>query len=245
MVRNQAGKYLQKSIMKTVAVVAARSGSKGFPNKNIAKIGSKTLIELAVIIGKECPLVEDVYISTDSKEYETIALGAGAKSIGLRPNALGGDTIQTSEVVVDLIKRIGEKYDLVLLLQPTSPLRMPKDIENIMQLLASTNADAAISLEKIVEPHPYKMKRMTENDIVKPLIEKTSSEIPRQLLSEVYRPNGAFYLIKKDVLINRKTFLPENTVGYVMERGINIDTEYDFILMKELYRLGLVEIFGL
>jgi len=230
--------------MKTVAIVPARKGSKGFPNKNYAKIGSKTLIELAVILGKECPFIEEVYISTDSTEYESIALASGAKSVGLRRKTLSEDSTKTFDVVIDLLGRVYENYDLVLLLQPTSPLRMPEDIVNIMQLLKSTNADAAVSLEKIVEPHPYKMKRITENGIVKPLLENTSSEIPRQLLPEVYIPNGAFYLIKTDVLINKKTFLPENTVGYVMERSVNIDTECDFILLNELYRLGRVEIFG-
>jgi len=231
--------------MKTVAVVPARRGSKGFPNKNIAQIGSKTLIELAVIIGKESPLVEEVYISTDSPEYETTALASGAKSAGLRNEALAGDTVKTSDVVIDLLGRVHEKYDLILLLQPTSPLRTPKDIENMVQLLKTKNTDAAVSLEKIIEPHPYKMKRITENGMVKPLLEKTSSEIPRQRLPEVYRPNGAIYLIKTDVFIKRKTFFPENTMGYIMERGVNIDSEYDFILLKELHRLGLVKIFGL
>lgn len=231
--------------MKTIAIVPARSGSKGFPHKNVAQLGSKTLLELAVGVGMGCALIDDVYVSTDSTQYEQLALQAGAKSTGLRKERLSGDAVPTVEVVLDLLEQIAERYDLVILLQPTSPLRRPEDITVMIELLKRKNADAAVSLVRMVEPHPYKLKRITKNGLVKPFISNTSSEVPRQQLPVVYKLNGAIYVVKTKALIRDKTFFPPNAIGHVMESGINIDAEVDFILVKTLYEQGRIEIYGL
>jgi len=121
--------------MKVLAIVPARCGSKGFPNKNIAKICNKTLLELAIQVGVECELVDDVYISTDCKEYEDIAIKAGAKSLGLREKYLASDTAKSINVVIDLINKLNKSYDYLVLLQPTSPIRTPQDIVSMLNVL--------------------------------------------------------------------------------------------------------------
>jgi CMP-N,N'-diacetyllegionaminic acid synthase len=231
--------------LKTIAIIPARSGSKGVRHKNVAKIGAKTLLELAVAVGVDCPLIDDVYISTDSEQYMQLALSAGAKTKGLRPDALSGDDVATVSVVLDLVDSISTRYDLIVLLQPTSPLRTPDDVCSMINLLNEKQADAAVSLVPLDEPHPHKLKRMSNAGLVEPFIPDTSSEIPRQQLPDAFKLNGAIYLIKTDVLLRKKTFLPRNTVGYVMGQGINVDRAEDLILLDALYRRKMINIYGL
>lgn len=229
--------------MNVLAVVPARSGSKGFPNKNIASLNNVSLLEMAVLTGSGCKSVTDVYISTDSPEYEKIALGSGARSVGLRPANLASDTAKTSDVVLDMLGKLEKHYDYIVLLQPTSPLRTSDDIDNMLQLTISKNADACVSLNKIEEPHPHKMKSLTESGYVRPFLEGTTSEMPRQSLPPVYALNGAIYVVRTDVFIRQKSFLPENTLPYIMNRSINIDREEDFILLKSLFESGKISLY--
>lgn len=231
--------------MKVIAVIPARCGSKGFPNKNIAKIKNKTLLELAIKIALDCPIINNVYISTDCKRYEEIALNAGAKSLGLRPEHLASDKAKSIDVVIDLINRLNNRYDYLVLLQPTSPIREPKDIENMITLVKKNNADACVSICKIEEPHPYKLKTINEKGFIKSFIDGTTSEVPRQILPKVYALNGAIYVTKIQTLLSEKTFLPNKTIPYIMDYNINIDSEEDFIFLEAMYNKNKIKIWGL
>jgi len=214
--------------LKVIAIIPARCGSKGFLNKNIAKIDGKTLIEWAIEVAKKSRYITDIYISTDCEEYEKIALKAGAKSIGLRSKELASDTAKSVDVVINLINNLDKKYDYVVLLQPTTPIRRAKDIDFMIENIG--DYEAMVTVTKVEEPHPYKMK-IIENGIIKPLMKNTSSEIPRQMLPDVYKLSGAIYLIKMDSLLKNKTFLPEKTKPYVLDSWVNIDSEDDYIFL--------------
>ncbi|MFK7779732.1 MAG: acylneuraminate cytidylyltransferase family protein [Candidatus Gracilibacteria bacterium] len=231
--------------MKILAIVPARCGSKGFPNKNIAQIGNKTLLELAVRVGIDCKIIDDVYVSTDCKTYEEIALKAGAKSLGLRKEHLASDTAKSIDVVIDLINSLKKEYNYLVLLQPTSPIREPKDIENMINIIEKNDADASVSISKMEEPHPYKLKSISEKGFVKPFIHGTTSELPRQILPEVYALNGAIYITKVKTLLKEKTFLPKKTISYIMDNNINIDSEEDFIFLEAMYKKNKINIWRL
>lgn len=224
--------------MKVLAIVPARAGSKGFPNKNIAKIGGMTLLEWAVRVARDCSAVTDVYVSTDSEAYESIALAAGAKSAGLRPEHLANDTAKTVDVVLDLLQRLPDSYDFIVLLQPTSPMRHANDIEAMIARIEKTQADAAVSVASLEEPHPHKLKAIGADGFIKPFIDGTSSEVPRQSLPPAYLLNGALYVVRTSALLAQKTFLPAKSMPYVMARGINVDTSEDFMLLESLYEKG-------
>ena len=224
--------------MKVLAIVPARAGSKGFPNKNIAKIGGVTLLEWSVRVAKDCPAVTDVYVSTDSEVYESIGVAAGAKSAGLRPAYLASDTAKTVDVVLDLIEQIDECYDYVVLLQPTSPVRRSHDIESMIARIGEMQADAAVSLARLDEPHPHKLKTIDKEGFIKPFIEGTHSEVPRQALPPAYLLNGALYVVRTSALKQHKTFLPAKTIPYVMDRTVNVDTPEDFMLLETMYAKG-------
>jgi len=230
--------------MKVLAIVPARCGSKGFPNKNIAKIGDKTLLELAIKVGLDCKSVDDIYISTDCKEYENIALNAGGKSLGLRPDEFATDSTKSIDVVIDLINRLEDSYEYLVLLQPTSPIREPQDIENMINLLKEKNADACVSVTQFEEPHPFKLKSIDNDGYVKSFIDGTTSEVPRQSLPKAYALNGAIYITKIETILNEKTFLPKKTVPYIMDTNINIDSEEDFIFLEAMVQKKKVKVWG-
>ena len=230
--------------MKILAIVPARCGSKGFLHKNIAKIGDKTLLELAVNVGLSCDVVDDVYISTDCVEYEQIALKAGAKSLGLRPEYLATDTAKSIDAIIDVLEKIDVMYDYVILLQPTSPLRRPDDIKNMIQKIIENDSDASVSVVQLDEPHPYKLKSIDKEGYITPFIDGAISEIPRQLLPKVYALNGALYITKVSVILKDKTFLPKHTIPYIMDKLINIDTEEDFIFMETMLKSRKIKLFG-
>jgi len=230
--------------MKVLAVVPARCGSKGFPNKNIASIGGKTLLELAVKVGIDCKIIDDLYISTDCKSYEDIALIAGANSLGLRPEEFATDKAKSIDVIIDLLEKIEEEYEYIVLLQPTSPVREPKDIELMIEKMQNSDADAIVSVVKLEEPHPYKLKAIDEDGNIRPFIDGTTSEVPRQSLPDAYALNGAIYVTRVNTILKEKTFLPHKTLPYVMSTNINIDSEEDFIFMKAMYESNKIKIYG-
>jgi len=229
-----------------VAVVPARRGSKGFPGKNVATIGGRTLLDLAVGVGLDCPSIDDVYVSTDSPEYEEIAVAANAKSVGLRPAVLAGDEARTADVLVDLLPRLPRNYDIVVLLQPTSPVRTVADIETCISMLADdSDVDAVISVSRLDAPHPHKLGVINERGRLVPYFSGAIPETPRQMLPAVYQPTGAVYAIRTKTLLETRTFHPAKTFPYVTEPVVNIDTEIDFILLESLYANKMVSVHGL
>ena len=220
--------------MKVLAIIPARCGSKGFKDKNIAVIENKTLIEWAVEVAKKSKYIDDIYISTDCEKYEKIALKAGVKSLGLRDKRLSGDFVKTQEVVSDMLKKL-PKYDYIVLLQPTSPIRKPNDIDKMIEFLdKDKNFDSIISVEKIDEPHPNKLKKIKNNELVS-FLENTTSEIPRQLLDDVYKLSGAIYVVKYNYFIKNNSFFGK-TLPYIQDMSINIDNELDFLFLQTLLK---------
>lgn len=226
--------------MDVIAVVPARSGSKGFKHKNIARINGKTLLEHALRVGLTCPIIADVYVSTDSPEYEQIALKAGAQSLGLRPAHLATDTTKITDVLFDLLQSLHKVYDFLVLLQPTSPVRTSQDIENMIHLMIEKNVSSCVSLSKLDEPHPYKLKIINKHGFVESFLQGSSSESPRQLLPGVYKLNGALYIVRYDQFMQYRTFFYPDTLPYIMPVSMNIDTEQDFILLEALVKKGRI-----
>ncbi len=222
-----------------VAIIPARSGSKGLKNKNILPYKGKPLLTHAVEIGVKSPLVSKGFISTDSTQYERIAIDAGACSLGLRPDVLAGDSAKTIDVVCDVLDQLEKKeevYEYVLLLQPTSPERTVEQIQEMYNLL-NTSADiyAVVSVTRFEEPHPYKLKLVTDDGKLNNFLPEGNSEVPRQEMPAVYKLTGAYYLSRVVSLRKNRSFLPVGrTAAYITDDCVNIDTQgdYDFLQWK-------------
>ena len=115
-------------------------------------------MELAVKFAKDTPIIDEVFVSTESAYYEMLARKAGAETLGLGPKKLAGDTTTSVSVVLDLLKRLNNPMvEYVVLLQPTSPIRTPEQIADCVRCSIETG-ESVVTVEQIEEPHPYKLK---------------------------------------------------------------------------------------
>ncbi len=224
---------------KVFGIVPARSGSKGFPNKNIAQYNGKSLLEWAVALGVSCSLIDSVFISTDSELYETLGVNSGATSLGLRSKVLSSDSARSIDVIKDIILRRKLKgNDIIVLLQPTSPIRTVEQLSDCIKLALKTN-ESVVTISKLEEPHPYKLKKIDDKTgSLVSFINGTNSELPRQSLPNLYQLTGAIYVSFVSNILERDSLFSSNTQPYFMNKFVNIDSELDFEFLKFLSSRG-------
>lgn len=224
-----------------IGIIPARGGSKGIPRKNIKLLNGIPLIVYTIKSALNCKLLTDVVVTTDDEEIRKIAQEGGAKAPFLRPPELAKDNslaIPTiKHALLEMEKIENKKYDYVVMLQPTAPLKTSEDIENALKLLIEKGADGIISVVDVDNWHPMKMKKFVGDRLVdyeKPPMENP----PRQILPKVYMVNGAIYGTKRDVFVEKETFQGNYCLGYIMpkERSVNIDDEIDFIVAEYLLK---------
>jgi CMP-N,N'-diacetyllegionaminic acid synthase len=219
---------------KYLAIVTARSGSKRLPGKNVRDFCGKPLFVWSVLTGLACPKVARTIVSTDSEEYQRIAIAAGADCSWLRAPALAADSSSSADVVKDVIDRLGDEvrqYRGLVLLQPTSPLRVAADIGGALALFEARNAPAVVSVSETECP-PVWMGRLPPSLVMDEFVPAQFRGLRSQDLGDWYRLNGAVYVIGIDEFRREHGFMPRGTLGYVMprERSIDVDTAFDFKL---------------
>jgi len=223
---------------KFLAVIPARSGSKSIKNKNIVKINGNPLINYTIKAALKSKYLTDVVVSTDSLKIAKIALKAGAKVPFIRPKNISGDKALSIHVVLHALKQMEkitkEKYDYVVLLQPTSPLRSINDINLSLKKLIKSKANSLISVTNVGGNHPNRMKKIVKNKLINYANLNFEDMRPRQNLPKVYIRNGSIYASKRNLILKDKVFAKTKSLAYVMpnERSINIDNKIDLYLAK-------------
>lgn len=235
------------SIGNTVmAVVPARGGSKGIPRKNLRLLNQKPLIAHTLEQAKASTRINRLVVSTDDDEITRFALSVGVDVPFSRPMDLASDQASQVDVLIHTMKYVEEieqkKYDIVLLLQPTAPLRLVDDIDQSLDLLFQSKADTVISLFQVGNTHPYYMYTL-EGNYPQRLLQESETVHRRQDFPLVYVRNGAIYATRWDIVKEKHTLYGDAVVAYVMpqERSINIDTEFDLFIAESLlkYQLNL------
>ena len=147
--------------MKVLGIIPARGGSKGIPGKNIIQLSGKPLITYTIEAAQAASSLDRCIVSTDSQEILDICRRWHADIPFTRPVELAGDKTPTLPVILHALDILSEKYDAVMILQPTSPLRIAKDIDNAIRMLEeNSNADSVISVVKVGDYHPARMKQV-------------------------------------------------------------------------------------
>lgn len=221
---------------KVLALIPARGGSKGMPGKNIAQLAGKPLIAWTIEVAQKCPSIDSIVLSSDDSEIAEIAVKYECRVPFMRPAELATDEASSMDVVLHALENL-PAFDVVLLLQPTSPLRTAADIEACLDLLQQ--APAVVSLRPS-EDHPFLIFQIEENNYLKPYAKPTSNQsLRRQDLPGAWCLNGAIYAADTSWLIREKSFFSPQTVGYKMpmERSLDIDTPADLQRADELLRL--------
>lgn len=226
-----------------LALIPARGGSKGLPGKNIRPMLGKPLIAWSVEHALEAGCADKVLVSTDSAEAAAAAKAAGAEVPFLRPAELAADTASSAEVIlhaVDFLEKRGEKFDTLVLLEPTSPLREPGDITAALDLLAAhTSATAVISVAKAEGSHP---DFCVEIEPASKLISRPGQAgfMPkrRQEIKDLYYFEGTIYVSDIETFKAKRTFVHEGTLGYEVPRwkAVEIDELSDFICAEALLK---------
>lgn len=215
---------------KILAIIPARGGSKGIPHKNIMKICKKPLIAYSIEAAKESKYIDYILVSTDDTCIKEVSLSYGAKVPFLRPDEISTDRAKSIDVVlhgIDYLKEHNENFDYVILIQPTSPLRTSDDIDTAIESVIEANKDSLISVCECSE-NPILM-RTIEKEKLKPVLEFNGDNLRRQELPTFYVFNGAIYINKVDMLQNKKQFVDENTMPFIMDskKSIDIDNMID------------------
>lgn len=221
------------------AIIPARGGSKGLSQKNVKLLAGKPLIAYSIEAAFQCPGISRCFVSTEDAKIKQVSLDFGVEVID-RPEEYATDQSQTHEVVrhaLEELKGIGNIPDYFILLQPTSPLRTSKHIQSCMNAFFASDVACVISVTE-TDHHPYK-DFVVENGLLQPLFDVSSVEKRRQALPEVFRPNGAIYMMSSQLFIEKNSFFVPPALPFLMDReaSIDIDTAFD-LLMAELILKG-------
>lgn len=221
-----------------LALVPARGGSKAVPRKNVRHLGGKPLIAWAIAAAQQSAMIDRTVVSSDDAEIIATAQSYGCESPFLRPAALASDTARTIDVAHHLLRTLDQKYDYLVLLQPTSPFVTAGDIDACVRLCAAHGASSCVSVRP-AEEHPAWMYEIGANGLLVPFLPGGRPK-RRQELAPAFLLNGAVFVARCDWLLTQNDFLGADTLAYVMpaERSVDIDTEEDFAAAETLIEQG-------
>lgn len=232
--------YNNKRIL---ALIPARGGSKGIPHKNIALLAGKPLIAYSIDAGLKSRYIDYVLVSTDDEEIAKVSKACGAQIPFLRPEELAGDRAKTIDAVlhaISALREIGEEFDSLVLLQPTSPLRTAEDIDGAIEVFYAGGRRSVVSISEVSD-HPILIRTIVETEEgarLQPLL-SVGSTCRRQEFPPFYRVNGSVYINAIEML-NPETSFNDNQVPFVMKKShaIDIDEPVDLRMAEWTIRGG-------
>ena len=226
--------------MRNIAIIPARSGSKGLPDKNIRLVNGKPLLAYTIKAALESGCFDTVHVSTDSERYAEIAREFGADVPFLRSAELATDTASTWDAVREVLARyaeLGKKFDTMMLMQPTTPLRTGEDVKAAYALLREKQAKSVIAVCE-VDHSPLWCDTIPDSGSMKGFGRKDLAWVNRQDLRPYYRVNGAIYLLSVDGISipPDDDIYEDNCYALFMDRkkSVDIDSEDDLALVEFL-----------
>ena len=226
---------------KYIAIIPARSGSKGLSDKNVRILNGKPLLAYTVEAARNSGIFETVHVSTDSEEYSAIAEKYGANQDFLRDPENAADASSSWDVVREVIHKYekqGKRYDTCVLLQPTSPLRTAGDIRKACMQYGQKGVRSVVSVTETDHPVQWCFP-LTEDCAMTAFALSPYRNMRRQELSKQYRENGAIYIVSvKDIMQPDFDIYAAGCYAYIMDpgRSIDIDTLTDLRIAEVLLR---------
>ena len=226
--------------MRKIAIIPARSGSKRLKDKNIKLINGKPLMAYSILAALDSGLFDEVMVSTDSYEYAEIAKSYGASVPFIRDFCLAEDETDSWDVVRSIINKYmqnGSYFDIVALLQPTSPLRDSNDVKNAMDLFDTKQANAVVSV--CVLDYPLSITNFLDSSLsMKGFVRDDCLNKAKSNCHISYRINGAIYIVKTPFLMRNSSIYSDECYAYIMDRSksVDIDVQLDFDFAEFLMR---------
>lgn len=228
---------------RVLALIPARGGSKGLPGKNILPLLGKPLIAWTIEQAKKCEFIDKIVVSTDNRDIADVAEQYGAEVPFLRPASLASDGAKSIDVIYHAIDFFEEKkdyYDILILLEPTSPLREVDDITIALQTLREhARAQSIVGVAKCESIHPEFLLHIDQNGFIRNIHgESTFIVLRRQELTDYYHFEGSLYISYIQALKERGSFYHELTIPYVVKRyqAPEVDELSDFICIEALMK---------
>lgn len=225
--------------LKLLAIIPARGGSKGLPRKNVLPVAGKPLIAWTIAAARASRYIDRVIVSSDDDEIIGTARALGCEAPFVRPAELARDDTPGIAPVLHALSVL-PGYDVVVLLQPTSPLRTVRDVDSCVEQLVETGAPSCVSVCE-AECHPYlAYEKGADGSLQSFIAERAIANMRRQDFPPAWRLNGAVYAARVDWLKQAGTFVAAGTIGYAMpvDRSLDIDTRED--LEKAHVELGAI-----
>ncbi|MBP1908189.1 cytidylyltransferase domain-containing protein [Methanolobus bombayensis] len=221
---------------KIIGIIPARGGSKGVPGKNAKELAGKPLIAYTIEAALASKYLDQVFVSTDDIEISNISEKYKANVIK-RPSELAKDNSPTIDAIfhaIDTIQNQNIEVGMVVLLQPTSPLRTTFDIDKAIELFSEKKCESLVSVCEA--EHPPFWYSQIEAGYLKPLMNEKYLKMRRQDLPRTYLPNGAIYISIPSTLKKFNGFYCSKTIPYIMplQRSIDIDNEIDFMTVETI-----------
>ncbi len=225
--------------MKTIAIIPARGGSKGIPGKNILEICGKPLIDYSIESALQSENISELWVSSDDEKILKVARKSKEVLIHQRKSKIAKD----NSSVVDTIKAILEEYtqenipDAIILLQPTSPIREPKQIDEAISLLeVNTEMQSLISVCPMDDVHPARMY-WKKGLSLEPILEKYEQTRRQEIPLAFYR-NGSMYIVRTKAFLENNSLMVKPSIGFEMPESmlLNIDTPRDVLIAEPLIK---------
>jgi CMP-N-acetylneuraminic acid synthetase len=228
--------------MNILGVIPARGGSKSVPRKNIALLNGKPLIAYTIEAAQGSQSLTHFVVSSEDPEIIAVAKRHGAPVPFVRPAEMATDEAPSLPVVQHAVREMerlqGVTYEIIVLLQPTTPLRQPEDIDAAIRKLVDTGADSVISVCDVGAYHPARMRQIIDDQLVELPIREPKEMLRRQDLPPVYIRNGAIYATRRAVVMEQNSMSGKVCRPYIMpeERSVNVDSKLDLLLAEILLR---------
>jgi CMP-N,N'-diacetyllegionaminic acid synthase len=226
--------------MRVLGLIPARGGSKGVSRKNVRPLAGKPLLQWTIEAALTARTLTSVVVSTDDEEIAEVGRQCGATVPFLRPIELAADDTPTLPVVqhaVRTLEECGDRFDAVCLLQPTNPFRTSSDIDACVELLATSGADAVISVLRVPSEYNPHWVYFRASDGALSLSTGESEPLPRrQVLPAAFHREGSVYVTRRDVVMESNSLYGTRVIGYELTQSdtINIDTPADWLRAESM-----------
>ncbi|RCK79776.1 MAG: N-Acetylneuraminate cytidylyltransferase [Candidatus Ozemobacter sibiricus] len=225
---------------RVLAVIPARGGSKGIPRKNLRVIAGRSLLEWTWRAAQGSAFLDRTILSSEDPEIIAAMRALGGDVPFVRPAELAADTTPGIDPLLHALDAVPERYDLVVLLQPTSPLRTAADIDGAIRLCVERGAPACVSVGPVGKS-PHWTYRLHEDARLSPILPPIEGAARRQDLPAYVTLNGAVYVARTDWIKQTRRFVAPETVAFLMSResSVDVDDEIDLLVCQELLRRRL------
>lgn len=219
-----------------LAIIPARAGSKGIKNKNLVSLSGKPLLYYTIEAAKGAACIDKTILSSDGNEILEYGKSQGVE-VFKRPVELAQDDTTSDKVILNVLEHY-QDYENIILLQPTSPLRTSRQIDEALNKFQNEKANALISVVKY-DNKILKAFIVDENEKLRGICNDYFPFTPRQKLPSTYMSNGAIYIVKSELFKKNPNFLPQNTAYFLMDEISSLDIDCTDDLIKAENYMGL------